>query len=239
MSRTYYDVNKTYKDDFATYLIFVNNRADNYCINTASYQGQLKNLYKQVFSIMTFHSKALSTTNVHLKEAILNLPIALDLLFTNNVTAFRLMARCIIEQFDRYLYSNVTNGNSDTIRNMHTFLKSHYKKYKLKTFLEILTREYKNLCEYVHVTKPGYFSTQNNLSDYYFNPSQSKKIKTCIKLFNNILQCIIIILISEETTNYLTLTRDDQGLIESCFMDDVSKYVIIENYYTRTSTPFF
>ncbi|WP_419962058.1 hypothetical protein [Psychrobacillus sp. BM2] len=238
MNKTYYDTNKIYKEDFAMYLNFVNSRAQNYCVNVNTFQGQLKNLYKQVFSLMTIHSKTLSNSDVHLKEAILNLPIALDLLFTNNVNAFRLMSRNIIEQFNRYLYSKVTNGETDTIRHMHKFLKMHYKKFKIKKYIEILTSEYKNLCEYVHVTKQGYFSTENNLSDYYFNPSQDKNIKTSIKLFNNILQSIMIILISEETSNYLTLTRDDQILVESCITVDLNMYVIIENYYIRRNPTF-
>ncbi|QNK86480.1 hypothetical protein H7992_14560 [Sporosarcina sp. resist] len=231
MNKTYYDINKEYKDDFETYLTFVNIRSTQYCINTNSFKGELKSIYKQVFCLTTFLKKTIPSSEKHLKESILNLPIVLDLLATNNIASFRLMCRNVIEQFNRYLFSKLTDGKTDTIRNMHTYIKEYFKKFKVNKYIKNLTDEYKHLCDYVHVTKDTHFLEQNGLSDYYFNNSQLKKITNSIKLFNRILQSMLIILVTLETQSYLSLNRDDQKLIELSIQEKIDDFVILDNYY--------
>ena len=232
----YFDLNKDFKADFQSYIEFVNTRQPLYVINTSRHEHEIKFIYKGIYGLLTFHSKTLQGISKHLKECVYNMPIVLDLISTNNINAARLLTRNIIEQFNRYLYFYLTDGGSDTIRNMHLYLKNYFKKFKINKHVELLISEYKNLCEYVHVTEKSYFTEKYSLNEYYFNKKQTKNLSRFIKNFEKILQSILIILVSMEVKNFLRLTREDQAFIEQCILIELHDLLILNNYYTLPTT---
>ncbi|KAA6482206.1 hypothetical protein [Bacillus swezeyi] len=211
-----------YKEDFNLYKSYVNQKTQITLLN--SYESNIKPLYKKIY-YLNFLINHLKLKSTFLKECTYNILLCMDLLNFKFINSMRLQLRSSLEQFNRYLLEKKQQYNPNFgVRQINENVKMHYTGTKIDNIVKDLLNDYKQLCDYVHVTKEQYFSAQRVLND--LEAIKPKEIIQNINLLCRICDYYIISLITLNYSYYSTkIGIYNQRLIESALSIKIDSYI--------------
>ncbi|MBU3569221.1 hypothetical protein IUK39_03390 [Priestia aryabhattai] len=207
--------------DFEKYKAYVLKKNEISLINFK--EADLKFLFKKIY-YLGFLQEKLEINSDFLKEAIFNLLLSMDLLNFHFWNPLKLQLRSSIEQFYRYLLKRIEIDTTEmSARNINSTVKSNYQNLKLSSLIAKLQADYKDLCNYVHVSIKEFFSKNHSLN--YLSTIEDKKLRNIINQISRICDCFVIILISLNYDSYCKIGLYNQNFIENSLSKEK-----LENY---------
>ncbi|WP_077736430.1 hypothetical protein [Bacillus sonorensis] len=208
-------------NDFDLYKSYVNQKTQSTLLKTN--ESNIKPLYKKVY-YLNFLINHLKLKSTFLKECTYNILLSMDLLNFKFINSMRLQLRSSLEQFNRYLLEQKQQYNSEYgIRQINEKVKIHYTDTKIEKIVMDLLNDYKQLCDYVHVSREQFFSTQSVLND--LDTIKPRDIVKTIKMLCRICDYYIISLITLNYSYYSTIGIYNQRLIESALSIKIDPYI--------------
>ncbi|MCR8866888.1 hypothetical protein NQ109_28590 [Priestia megaterium] len=202
-----------HKADFTYYLSHINTR------NKKSIHPfiteKLKGLHKKIYylNLLIQSLEVSDKEHTYLQEITVDLITSMDLFSLNYIKSVRMSLRAAIEEFNRLLLVNIKGElGKISVYQLNQQVKDHFQSNTvIKDKVSQMLSDYKDLCDFVHVSGKKAFTEKLVLEDFQII-DKSELDRVCNQIFR-VIENIIFIVICVYKEAFLKLNKHKQSYI--------------------------